>query len=203
MCNVCKEVYLGFTSEKVPMGTHMCLIYTTEEERKTALNDFLLSGLQGKERMACFSNKVTEEELKTYFESHSVPYDKKVQNAMSLSGTNDIYFENGIFDPDRMLNTLKAFYEESIAMGFPASRVIGEMVPEVENVPGGDRLLEYESRVTMLLRNHPVTTVCQYDANAFDGATILEIFKVHPTMIVNGAVVKNPFFIEPEIYLAK
>lgn len=55
----------------------------------------------------------------------------------------------------------------------------------------------------MLLRDHPITTVCQYDANSFDGATIMEVLKVHPKMIVNGAVINNPFFIEPEDYLAQ
>ena len=88
-------------------------------------------------------------------------------------------------------------------MGFPAARVIGEMIPEVQIVPGGERLLEYESRVTMMLREEPVTSVCQYNANVFDGATIMEILKVHPQMIVNGNVVNNPFYIKPEKYLNK
>ena len=60
------------------------------------------------------------------------------------------------------------------------------MIPEVQSVPGGDRLLEYESRVSMLLRDHPVTAVCQYDANEFDGATIIDVLKVHPQMIIGA-----------------
>jgi hypothetical protein len=54
----------------------------------------------------------------------------------------------------------------------------------------------------MLLRDHPVTAVCQYDANSFGGATIMEVLKVHPKMIINGSVINNPFFVEPEDYLA-
>jgi hypothetical protein len=75
------------------------------------------------------------------------------------------------------------------------------MTPEVEHVPGGDRLLEYESRVSLMVREKPVTAVCQYDANQFSGAAIMNILKVHPKMIVNGIVVHNPFFIEPEQFL--
>ncbi|MCP4397321.1 MAG: hypothetical protein GY801_08495 [bacterium] len=96
-----------------------------------------------------------------------------------------------------------------VSLGFtskkvpPASRIIGEMPPEVQDVPGGDRLLEYESRVSILLREHPFTVICQYDANVFDGATIMDVLKVHPQTIVNGAVVQNPFFIQPEEYLQK
>ncbi len=113
-----------------------------------------------------------------------------------------VYFADGYFDPDRMLNTLENYYKSSMEMGFSAARVIGEMTSDVQTVPGGERLLEYESRVSLLVKKTPVTAICQYDAKQFDGATILDVLKVHPQMIVNGAVVQNPFYIEPEEYLA-
>jgi hypothetical protein len=197
-------VSLGFTDEMVPTGTHMCLIFTNESERVNSLLKFLLSGLQNDERIACFSDKLSEKELRVFFEENGISYDERnSKNAIVLSGTSNVYFEGGTFDPDRMLNTLTNYYIESKNMGFKASRVIGEMTPEIETIPGGDRLLEYESRVSMLLRDHPVTAICQYDANSFDGATIMDVLKVHPKMIVNGAVINNPFFVEPEDYLAQ
>jgi hypothetical protein len=53
----------------------------------------------------------------------------------------------------------------------------------------------------LLLKERPITAVCQYDANLFDGATIMEVLKVHPQMIVNGTVIHNPFYIPPEEFL--
>ena len=197
-----REVSLGFTTEKVPVGTHLCLVFTSEEERVDSLLKFLLSGLQAGERTACFSGRLTEEEIRAYLRTNNISYDdRKAQNAIISGGTREVYFKDGVFDPDRMLEILTTYYNDTQTMGFPAARVIGEMTPEVQQVPGGERLLEYESRVTMLLRDHPVTAVCQYDANLFDGATILEVLKVHPQMIVNGSVINNPFYIEPEDYL--
>jgi len=197
-------VALGFTDEKVPSGTHMCLIFSNEHERVDSILKFLLSGLQNEERIACFSDRLSEKELRLFFEENGISYDERnSKNAIVLSGTSNIYFKDGSFDPDRMLNTLTNYYFESKKMGFSASRIIGEMTVEIETIPGGDRLLEYESRVSMLLRDHPVTTICQYDANSFDGATIMDVLKVHPKMIVNGAVINNPFFVEPEVYLAQ
>ncbi len=196
------EVSLGFTDEKVPVGTHMCLVFTKDEERVDSLLKFLLSGLQAGERTACFSGKLTEETLREYLAKNNISYDeRKTEKAIILAGTSEVYFEGGVFDPDRMLNTLTAYYDEAVQLGFSAARVIGEMIPEVQHVPGGERLLEYESRVSILLRDHPVTSVCQYDANLFDGATIMEVLKVHPKMIINGMVINNPFYIQPESYL--
>ncbi len=180
----------------------MCLVFSDDNERRESLLKFLLSGLQNGERTACFSSRITEKELRDYFGKNDISYDeRKEEKAVSLSGTSEVYFENNKFDPDRMINLLTAYYDEAMDLGFNGARVIGEMIPEVEQVEGGDRLTEYESKVSMLLRDHPVTAVCQYDANRFDGATIMEVLKVHPQMIINGAVVSNPFFIQPEEYL--
>lgn len=202
MCNHSHEVLLGFTNKKVPEGTHMCLVFTDEQERIDSMLKFLLSGLQSDERVACFSERVTEDEVRHFFKENNISYDeRKSASAISISGTSEVYFHENKFDPERMLATIAQYYDDSKTMGFSASRVIGEMVPEVEKIEGGDRLLEYESRITMLLREKPITAVCQYDANLFDGATIMEVLKVHPQMIVNGEVVNNPFFIEPEEYL--
>ena len=62
--------------------------------------------------------------------------------------------------------------------------------------------MEYESRVSMLLKEVPITAVCQYDANTFDGATIMEVLKVHPMMVIRGTVVHNPYYVPPEEFLA-
>jgi hypothetical protein len=195
-------VSLGFAEEKIPCGGHICQIYSDDEEGVDSLLKFLLSGLQTGERAACFSEKIDEKMLRDFFAAHDISYDERRQNkAMILSGVNAVYFQDDVFDPDRMLDVLAHYHQESLNFGFPASRVIGEMTPRVQDVPGGNRLLEYESRVSMLLKERPITTVCQYDANLFDGATIMDVLKVHPQMIVRGAVVHNPFYIPPEEFL--
>ncbi len=40
---------------------------------------------------------------------------------------------------------------------------------------------------------------CQYDARRFDGATLFDVLKVHPMMIIRGQVVRNPFTSSPRI----
>jgi len=197
-----RTISLGFSEEKVPEGAHLCLVFSNEEERIDCLLKYLLSGLVEGESCAAFSNSLTEESVRAFLAEHGIDYDeRKSLGSISLSGTNEVYFEDGCFDPERMLNNITNFYQQAITQDYAGARVIGEMVPEVESVPGGDRLLEYECRISLLVRHTPVTAICQYDARAFDGATIMEILKVHPQIIVNGSIVSNPLFIEPEDYL--
>ena len=61
--------------------------------------------------------------------------------------------------------------------------------------------MEYEALVNTVLDTHPVTPICQYDARRFDGATLLNVLKVHPMMIVQGQIVHNPYYMPPEEFL--
>ncbi|MCB1189610.1 MAG: MEDS domain-containing protein [Leptospiraceae bacterium] len=197
-----KIVSLGFTNVNIPAGTHICQIYSEDDERNDSLLKYLLQGLISKECNACFSDNITPGMLDEYLGKNGYSFHEVMKTgALSLNKTSDIYFKDGEFNPDQMLELLTGFYNSSIHSGFSAARVIGEMTPEVNHIKGGTRLLEYESRVSLLLKKCPVTAVCQYNAHSFDGATIMDVLKVHPMMVVRGAVVHNPFFIAPEEYL--
>jgi hypothetical protein len=204
MTDCAAYVDLGFAKVKLPAGTHICQIYRDEDERNDALLQFLLQGLKDGECSACFSRGISEETLRASFAQSGVSLEGAVQSGtLSFAEAEDIYFRNGRFDPDLMLDSLAAFYSRAVSGGYRAARVIGEMLPDIIHKPGGERLLEYESRVTLFLKDHPITTVCQYDAHAFDGALIMDILKVHPMMVVRGTVIHNPFFVAPEEFLGR
>jgi hypothetical protein len=202
MKNNSHKISLGFTNELFEPGVHICQIFNSDEERQNALVNYIVSGIEAGENTVCFSDKETEDSMREFFEQDGISFDElKNSGHFSLHKSGESYFEGGTFEPERMLDKIKSLYLSSMKEDLSGARVIGEMLPEVENIPGGNRLMEYESKVSMLLRKYPVTSVCQYDAREFDGATLLEILKVHPYMIVHGSVVHNPFYIHPEEYL--
>ena len=197
-------VSLGFTDQTFPAGVHICQIFNNDQERLDSLLKFLRSGLEAGERSACFTEKLDDADLAQCLAEHGLSFDKFRQSgAFTRAGTSEVYFQDDRFDPDRMLGVLKQYHQDSVAGGYPAARVIGEMTAEIQHVAGGSRLMEYESRVSLLLQQHPVTAVCQYDAKAFDGATIMKVLKVHPLMVVRGRVVHNPFHVPPQEFLAR
>ena len=199
-----RKISLGFTKQQFAPGIHICQIFNNDEERHQALIDFLISGIQSGENAACYTEKETKETLSNVFKDNGIEYkDIEDKGEFTLSGTADVYFKDNRFDPERMLDLLKSFYDKSIKNHKKGARVIGEMTPKVDEVEGGSRLMEYESKISMLVRNYPINAVCQYDARSFDGSTILDILKVHPYMIVRGAVIRNPFFVQPEEILSK
>jgi hypothetical protein len=203
MENKRKKITLGFTNQKFEQGAHICQIFSEDLERHEILTNFIISGLNDGENTACFSENETENTLADFFLEKGYTY-KEVQNAgnFSLSKTGEVYFENDEFEPGKMLSLLKEFYLTANKQNRSGARVIGEMTSQIQDVKGGSLLLEYECKVSMLLKEFPVTAVCQYDARKFDGSTIMDVLKVHPYMIVKGSIVSNPFYITPEDYLS-
>jgi len=87
--------------------------------------------------------------------------------------------------------------------GFTGSRACGEMSWALKDIPGSDRLLEYEVLLNTITSSFPHNGMCQYDARLFDGATIFKVLQVHPYIIAQGQIVRNPYYIKPEDFLAE
>jgi hypothetical protein len=200
MCEQRKNIEFGFTSEEFPEGTHMCLIYSNEEERAYIVSKFLEAGMKGNEKVAYFAHEMNKEDIDTWLNSKGISVS---ETNLNVANAKETYCPSGEFVPETMLETLRQFYTSSKENDFHASRVSGEMIWALDNITGSEKIMEYESKVNQVLETHPVTALCQYDANKFDGATILNCLKVHPYIIVNSQIVKNPYYLTPEEYLAE
>jgi hypothetical protein len=192
-------VDLGFVAARVPHGAHICQVYSSDLERDNALRLFLARGLATQEATACFSDAFDPGAETACFTAEGISLAAEQRRGRFVcTSAESVYFEDGRFDPERMYRLLVAFHENAVASGCSGARVIGEMSPSILNIAGGSRLFEYEAGVNSILREHPVTAVCQYDARRFDGATIMDVLSVHPLMFIHGSVIQNPFFVSPE-----
>ncbi len=176
----------------------MCLIYNNEDERAKIISQFLESGVNKEEKVSYFAYSMNKAEMINWLDEQGVTIS---ETDIDVLNTSAVYCPSGKFVPEVMLDNLKSFYNSSIENGYRASRVSGEMIWALDNIPGSNRLMEYEALVNQVLETHPVTAICQYDATKFDGATILDCLKVHPYMIVGRQIVKNPYFLDPQEYL--
>ena len=194
-----KLIPMGFTQESFPAGTHMCLIYAQESERRRVISKFLESGLLAKEKVAYFADMLTSEEVREWLGNMGVALPEN--DGFAITDARKTYCPGSEFVPETMLQTLREFYGQAKQEGYPNARVSGEMSWALKGIPGSDRLMEYEALVNEVLITHPVTAICQYDANRFSGATILDVLKVHPMMVVHGQIVQNPYYMKPRDFL--
>lgn len=202
MCKTCEQVDLGFTSEKFPRGTHMCYIYDDDNERRAIISKFIESGLKENEKVAYFAHSMEKSDMIDLLKNEGIDLPDETAENLFVANSGDTYCPTGAFVMEDMVKNLTSFYQGTIAEGYPGARVSGEMEWVLEGKPGTERLMEYESLGDIVLKPNPLTIVCQYDARKFDGATLLNCLKVHPYMIVRGQIVRNPYYMSHEEFMA-
>lgn len=188
-------IQVGFSNEMFYAGTHMCLVFRDEDERRAIVSKYVESGLFSGEKVGYFADTPTTSDVADWLASLDVDISEALENdSFSVQEAEQVYCPDGSFSPERMLNKLKDAYNSSVEEGYPNTRVTGEMSWALKGMPGADRLIEYESKVNDVVLTYPVTAMCQYDANKFSGSLIYQALQVHPYMIVNGQLVENPYY---------
>ena len=194
---------LGFDTEPYPMGTHMCFIFNDETERRWVMSKYIQSGLDDNEQVGYFVDTMSPEDLKADMRELGVALPDELEGRQfSFAEAQQTYCPDGTFKVDRMIDTVGAAHYRAVQEGYSGARLTGEMTWSKRGLAGSENLAEYECRLNVLVRTVPTTAVCQYDAQRFDGATLYDILSVHPMMIVHGQVVRNPYYVEAEVFLA-
>jgi hypothetical protein len=199
-----QEVDRAFTQEVFPECHHVCLIYDSEEQRRKSVSEFLAAGLRQGELVRYFADTTPPEEIRAWLLETGVELPKAEKDgAFGITKAESAYCPGGRFVPLEVIENMVSRYAMAKKAGYRGSRACGEMSWALRDIPGADRFLEYEVRINTITETFPYIGMCQYDARLFDGAILFKVLQVHPYMIAQGQIVRNPFYIKPEEFLAK
>ena len=126
---------------------------------------------------------------------------QKKNGQFELRNWADAYLRDGHFDQNRMLALIQEVLEGGRQQGFPLTRLVAHMEWALEDRPGVDDLVEYETRLNYLLPRYPDPVICVYDLAKFGGNIVVDIMRTHPMIIIGGLLQENPFFVPPDEYL--
>jgi len=202
----------GFEEPWPLPGAHILHIYLDEAERRLGLLDFIAAGLEQGERMFCVHDRTvdflrSDPRVGAAFApapglvpgpgGAAVNVDGAA-TGLKLASSRAFYLQDGVFDHERVFRQWRDFVQESHRLGYPRARALGEVLPELEQLADGKVVVLYESALNTALQSDPPTCmVCQYDARAFRGTTLIAILRVHPLVLVDGCVYANPMFEQP------
>ncbi len=199
-----QEQDLGFTQEVFPDCHHVCLIFDNEEQRRRIVSEYLAAGLRGGNLVRYFADVTPPQDIRAWLLELGVELQKAEEaGSFSISPAESYYCAGGHLVPEQVIDGAKSRFAMVQKAGYSGSRVCGEMTWVLKGIPGSDRLLEYEALLNTLQPTVPFIGMCQYDARLFDGATLFRVLQVHPYMIAQGQIVRNPYYIRPEEFLAK
>lgn len=198
--------FLTLTEElrKLKSHDHLCLIYESTEEWRTAIIPFIKIGLEKGERCIYVADTHAAHEICTYLDREGVDAKSfETTGQLLILNQKDAYTKGGCFDPDRMISLLTDETKKALASGYSALRVSDEMSWVLRGNPGSEKVIEYEAKLNNFLPKYPCLTICQYDRRKFSPEIIKAVIMTHPLVVLHGNIYSNFYYIPPEKFLSE
>ncbi|MFH1692545.1 MAG: MEDS domain-containing protein [Candidatus Omnitrophota bacterium] len=189
---------------RLPLGEHLCCIYGSKDEQFSMVIPYILIGLENHQRCIYIVDDRTIKEVMEAFAQAGVDIHKYIDSKQIIFLTrSDAYLKGGFFDPDRMIVLLKKAQKQALKDGYEGLRVAGEMTWILSKLPGVERFVEYEAKLNYFFPKSKSTAICQYNEKRFSPETLLDVIYTHPTVVIHKMICKNPFYVLPDVFLAR
>ncbi len=180
-------------------GDHLCCIYRTEAEHRQVVAAFVRAGLRANHKILYILDSHSTETITQSLKQADLDLTPAVESGqIELLTSRETYTRGGAFDPDAMVESLRLRTRDALSEGYDALRVTGEMTWALSDLPGTERLIEYENRLNEFMPAHACLAICQYDRNAFSPEVLLDILRTHPYAIIGTRVFENFYYLPPE-----
>ncbi len=194
-------VVLGLPGVELHPGDHVCAFYRGRAERDKILLSYLREGVEAGDKAICVVEPVAPADVAGALGKFADAAMRR--GALDLLTPEQTYLRGGRFVMADMLAYWRAEVEQALAdPRFDFVRVVGEMPSVLTEKPDLDEFLCYESELNRFVSQHPQVIVCLYDLDRFGGALLIDILRTHPVVLLGGAVMDNPYYLEPDEFLA-
>ncbi|RNM12203.1 MEDS domain-containing protein [Nocardioides pocheonensis] len=182
-------------------GDHVCAFYPTKVERDEILLPYLVEGMHAGAKCIAVLDADDGADIVDELAAALGP-EIPAPDQLALHTSGDTYLATGSFSTDAMLD----FWEKSVGgafeHGFSFARVAGEMTWALSKLPGVEQLVGYEAKLNRFLPRFPQVILCLYELERFDGEVLVDVLKTHPKVLLGGMLLANPYYIEPDEFLA-
>jgi PAS domain S-box-containing protein len=170
--------------EDIPWGTHFCQFYQTKEELLDILVPYFKAGFENnefclwitaepldkQEALEAFSRALPN--LKVYLEKGQggiIPYDKW-------------YLKDGIFNPDRVLNSLTIELNQALTRGYDGLRLAGN-ISWLERKNWRD-FKDHEAAIEKIVDNSQMLAICSYCLDSCTASDFIDVVCNHQLAII-------------------
>jgi hypothetical protein len=194
---------LGFGGYTCNWGTHFCGLYESEAERNAIMFGFLAQGLQDRELLVCCPDEHHHDRALDSIHALCPGAALPDPESFVLLNSHDLYHPKGFFSPQDMLKAHDDIWDKNLHAGRRNVRGTAEMGWALQKIPGVEHLMVYESILNTFIWGKTWISVCLYDVSRFPGAIIMKALQTHPFVITGGGVYENPYFVQPQKWLAE
>lgn len=146
------EQPIRFAGSVLGPQRHVCAFFHTPDEEYRVLLPFIKEGLERGEKAFHIVDPKQRAEHQRRLGSAGIDVAAAEQRGQfELRNWADAYLRDGHFDQDRMLTLIQEVLDRGSRQGFALTRLIAHMEWALEDRPGVDDLVEYETRLNYIL----------------------------------------------------
>jgi MEDS: MEthanogen/methylotroph, DcmR Sensory domain len=180
---------------------HACAFFRSEEEQYRLLLPFVQEGFEQADKIFQIVDARQREERLRRISALGIDVAAAERSGqLEVRRWENAHLRDGCFDQYAML----ALVEDVLGRGkqqFGLTRFWANMEWSLEDFPGVDDIIEYESRLNYVTSRFDDVVICTYDLNRFSASVVMDILRTHPQVIVGGILQENPFYVLPEQFL--
>jgi hypothetical protein len=194
----------GLAGATMGRHRHVCAFFHSQDEEYQVLMPFIIEGIErGEKAFHILDPKFLQDHRERLKKVGIDPDALEERRQLEIRVWREAYLRtnDGSFDQNDMLELIQEVLATGRTDGFPLTRFIAHMEWSHENAPGVEDIIEYESRLNLVLPNYDDAVICTYDLARFGAATVIDIMRTHPSVLIGGILQDNPFYVPPEEFL--
>jgi hypothetical protein len=131
---------------------HVCAFFNTKDEEYRVLLPFIKEGFEQGDRAFHIVKDGHRPEHRRRLQQAGIAVDEAERaGQLEVRRWEDAYLLEGHFDQDRMLVLIEEVLQGGKARGYPLTRLVANMEWALEDRPGVDDIVEYETRLNYIL----------------------------------------------------
>jgi hypothetical protein len=199
--NKAAEAPIRLAGRTLKEARHVCAFFNSREEQNKVLMPFLKEGIDRGEKILRIMDVRLHDDYMSAYRAGGIDVDAAGQNGqLEIRYWDDTYLKDGYFDGERMIRLVESGLEENRGK-YRLTRAVGNMEWALEPAPGVTDIVEYETKLNLILGTYPDPLVCVYDVSRHSASVVMDILRTHPMVIVGGVLQENPLYVPPEEFL--
>jgi hypothetical protein len=143
---------IHFANATLGADRHICAFFHSPDEEYRVLLPFIREGIErGEKAFHIVDPRLRDDHFRRLREA-GIDVDRAAESGqLVVKRWEDAYLRGGHFDQDRMLALIEEVLASGPAEGYPLTRLVAHMEWALEDFPGVDDLVEYETRLNFVL----------------------------------------------------
>ncbi len=197
-------VRFGTEEAMIPVGSHICSLYRTEEERNNIAIPFVEQGIRDDASCRYVVDDQTAEHLRRSLAATGIDVQSlEMSGQLKILTAADTYLRKDEFNYHEMIAFWDTVVADLHASHRQYARCTGETTFLQQRSPGLEHFLEYEAELNNYVPHVPLVVLCQYNITRFSGDLIVGVLQTHPYAVMGGVLIRNPYYVPPEQFLAQ